>query len=710
MKRKNLRRLLLVASGIAVLAALNLAPLLAPPAEVEYAKGDILAKDLYAPIPFPLPKDSAHLATERDSVCVLVLPVLIQDVDKEKEIIRKMRNLRIPDSIPDGFSESTRELLINPKTPGRAKLLAAADTVIKTILSQGYLRDKDDISTSNVVIIMQSGAIKESVDNLLGPLDLDTLIENALERFFPHDSVKASALYAIVLRTVSSNYNLAYDREETEARREVARGLVSLYEGYVERGELIVEANRPIDEATLKKIQALNLEQQSNWRSRFQLFIRQNFLFILILVILGITIYLLKKEYKSGEFLYVTLLLVVGIVASLALRRFSMWWFVPTGFIALAAAIFLGPLEGVILTMITSVLLYLPWQSEPDFLLYALLSGFGGLLASPFMRKRMGFLAALGFILAGGLLARASFMLITVNLSLRELPGLMLGVGINAALNLGFLVMAFITAERLFGFTSALTLGELADLNRPLFKEFALKASGSYHHSILVGNLAEQGAQAIGANPDLALAGGYYHDIGKMAKPEYFIENQAGNSNPHDSLKPKISALILTNHIKKGLITAERLRLPSAVRDVIAQHHGTTRMEYFYRKYLEIGGKDSVPESEFRYPGPKPQAKEAALVMLADSVEAAVRSQGFKDKEDLGQLIKKVLDIKVSDGQLDACAFTTSDIHKIREVFTSILIGTFHPRISYEKKKDSNRSAKGNQRKPRSTRSRKKGS
>ncbi|MBD3284874.1 HDIG domain-containing protein, partial [candidate division WOR-3 bacterium] len=425
-------------------------------------------------------------------------------------------------------------------------------------------------------------------------------------------------------------------------------------------------------------------------------------------LILGITIFLLRKGYKITEFLFVTLLLVVGIVASLALRRFSMWWFVPTGFIALAAAIFLGPLEGVVLTLISSILIYLPWRSEPEYLLYALLAGFGGLLALPFMRRRTGFIAAAGFIFLGGLFARGSYLLTTVNLSWRELPDLFMAVGINTAINFGLLLLAFIAAERIFGFVSTLTLARLADLNRPLFTQFAMKASGSYHHSLLVGNLAEKAAKAIGVNSDLTLAGGYYHDIGKMAKPEYFIENQGGVENPHDYLKPKISALILANHVKKGLVMAERLNLPLPIRDIIAQHQGTTRMEYFYKKYLESGSPDSVPESEFRYPGPKPQSKEAGLVMLADSAEAAVRSQGYTNREDLVRIINNVFQAKISDGQLDECAFTTADISKTREVFASILVGAFHPRVSYGKKKDPDKSTKKT--KTRSKKTRKKSS
>jgi putative nucleotidyltransferase with HDIG domain len=704
MRRKNLRRLLLAASVIAVLAALNLAPLLAPPPKMEYAEGDVVEKDLYAPISFPLPKDSTRLVAEQDSAAALVLPVLVLDNETEKRVIQAMRNLRFPDSVPEEFSPYTRELLI---APGREKLLVAADTVIKTILSQGYFFGKEDLDSRNVAILMQGGEIEEGLEKLLGPADIDTLISNAAKRFFPADRIKATALTEIAYRIVASNPNLRYNLDETDVRREAARSRVSPYEGFVERGELIAEANSHIDPLTLKKITALNAEIKGNWRLRIQLFIRQNLLFILVLLVLGLSLYLLKRELKVREFLYVTTLLVVGIAASLILRRFSIWWFVPTGFLALAVAMFIGPLEGILLAGIISVLIYLPWQTEPEFLLYALLSGSGALLALPLMHRRIGFVAAFGFILGGGVVARGIFILTKVNFSLRELPVLGLEAGINSVINFALLAAAFFTAERLFGFTSTLSLAELADLNRPMLKELSLKATGTYHHSILVGSLAERAARIIEANPALVLASGYYHDIGKMANPQYFIENQLDEENPHDGLKPRMSALILANHVKKGLIMAARCRLPRPLRDIVAQHHGTTRMEYFYRKHLETKDAESVPEEVFRYPGPKPQTKEAALVMLADSVEAAVRAHGFTDREDLEKFIKEIIDEKISDGQLDECPFTTADIHEVRKVFTSTLIGIFHPRIRYEKKNNA-RSPKKNSKKSSPAKTRKK--
>lgn len=684
MKAKILHRLFFAASILVVLATLNLAPLLSPPSRVEYVEGDVAEKDLYAPISFPLPKDSARLLAEQDSAAALILPVLELKGEVEAQWRQTLRDIRSSNSIISELPLEKRELL-------SAKLLAVADSIVELVSSQGYFREKEDLAARKVVILMGETEIEESADNILGFWDADTLIENSARHHFPRDKESAALLTDILRRIILPNPNLAYNKEEVDARIEAAHNRISPYEGFVERGELIIEANSRLDRAALKKIAALNAETEGNWRLKARLFVRQNLIFILIIFSLVISLRLTRRKLKISELIYLATLLALGLGASLILRRFSVWWFLPTGFLALAVAMFLGPLEGVLITATASLLLYLPWQSEPEYLLFSLLTGFGALLALPLMHRRTGFLASLGFILGGGIIARGIYVLTRTSFALRELSTMGMEIGINAAISGAFLLVAFFLAERVFGFTSTLTLAELADLNKPLLKELSLKATGTYHHSVLVGNLAERAARVIGANPALVLAAGYYHDIGKMAKPQYFIENQL-DANPHDGLKPRMSALILISHVKEGLAMAQRCRLPLPVRDILAQHHGTTRMEYFYRKHLKSQGAETVPEEIFRYPGPLPQTKEAALIMLADSVEAAVRAHGFADREDLERFVKEIIDEKISDGQLDECAFTTRDIHDVREVFTSTLIGIFHPRIKYEKNNNHNSS------------------
>lgn len=242
--------------------------------------------------------------------------------------------------------------------------------------------------------------------------------------------------------------------------------------------------------------------------------------------------------------------------------------------------------------------------------------------------------------------------------------------------------------ESAFDVITDFSLLELSNLNHPLLKRLSVEAPGTYHHSIVVGNLAEAGARAVGANPLLARVGSYYHDIGKIEKAEYFIENQIRGKNPHRKLSPRMSALILSNHVKKGLELAEEFHLPSAIKDIMVQHHGRSLMRYFYQKALEQS-EEEVNEEDYRYPGPKPQTKEAALVMLADAVEAASRTLKQPTHSRLKGLVEELVDERFQSGELDEAPLTLRDLQRIKESFLSILAGIFHTRVDYREKEPS---------------------
>jgi putative nucleotidyltransferase with HDIG domain len=212
-----------------------------------------------------------------------------------------------------------------------------------------------------------------------------------------------------------------------------------------------------------------------------------------------------------------------------------------------------------------------------------------------------------------------------------------------------------------------------------------MQATGTYHHTLMVANLSEQAAEQIGANALLARVGALYHDVGKIARPYMFVENQIGKDNIHDRLDPLTSTEIITSHIKDGLDLARRYRLPSRVRAFIPEHHGTLRTSFLYHKAVERAGGDAskVDESAFRYPGPKPQSKETALLMLADGCEAAVRAKQPQTQEELAEIISQIMADRLADGQLDECPLTLHDLGTIRASFIHTLQGMFHPRIEY---------------------------
>ena len=265
--------------------------------------------------------------------------------------------------------------------------------------------------------------------------------------------------------------------------------------------------------------------------------------------------------------------------------------------------------------------------------------------------------------------------------------------GIANGILSSFIVIGFLPLfEYIFNLITNITLLELSDLSHPLLKELTIKAPGTYHHSILVGNLAEDACDAIGANSLLARVGAYYHDIGKTEKAEYFVENEIGIPSKHGKLAPSMSALIITNHSKDGVELAKKYKLNNAIIDFISQHHGTSLIYYFYQRALEkVKSEKELKEEEFRYPGPKPQTKETAIVLLADSVEASSRMLSDPTPARIRGLVQKIINNKFIDGQLDECDLTLKDLNTISESFVRVLTGVFHTRLEYPEGRSSSR-------------------
>ncbi len=246
---------------------------------------------------------------------------------------------------------------------------------------------------------------------------------------------------------------------------------------------------------------------------------------------------------------------------------------------------------------------------------------------------------------------------------------------------------SLIIFENPFKVATSFTLLEMSDFNHPLLRKMILEAPGTYQHSLIVGNLAEAAAETIGANSLLARVGSYYHDIGKIDKAEYFSENQLHSGSKHDKLQPSMSSLLIINHVKEGVELAKKHRLKPSIIDFISQHHGTSLVFYFYRRALESKAeeneKHSVEEERFRYPGPKPQKKETAIVLLADSVEAACRTLAEPIPGKIEELVRKIINNKFIDGQLDECELTLKEIEKISTTFIKILSAIYHSRVAY---------------------------
>ncbi|MFN8576884.1 MAG: HDIG domain-containing protein, partial [Candidatus Sericytochromatia bacterium] len=241
--------------------------------------------------------------------------------------------------------------------------------------------------------------------------------------------------------------------------------------------------------------------------------------------------------------------------------------------------------------------------------------------------------------------------------------------------------------ESVFGLITSFKLFELANPNQPLLKQLMVKAPGTYQHSLVVGNLAEAAAEAVNGDPLLTRVGAMYHDIGKMVRPYFFIENQLGIENQHSKISPRLSALVITAHVKEGLELAKEYKLPSTISDFIPMHHGTSLIAYFFHQAKQTENPENVMEEHFRYPGPKPQTKETAILMLADATEAAVRAISKPTVDQIQKTIGKIIKARIDDGQLSEAPLTLVDLEKISVEFLRILQSLYHSRIEYPSEK-----------------------
>ena len=408
------------------------------------------------------------------------------------------------------------------------------------------------------------------------------------------------------------------------------------------------------------------------------------------------------KKHDQTFYLKVGLLLAIIIVSAKAIVSYSSlsYYFIPVVAISMVTVILFEDLVlGFAIASVSSMLVGIIANFNLTISLIFFVGGIVGVLSVWRARRRSQIIWAGVYV---GVVQLFCFLLIflkffSLDQFLKNYAIPVLSGGIVSS----FIVIGSLPIfEYLFKVTTNISLLELSDFNHPLLRKMILEAPGTYQHSLLVGNLAEAASEAVGANSLLARVGAYYHDIGKIEKAEYFSENQIHFQSKHDKLQPTMSRLIITNHIKEGEELAKKYRLNPMIIDFITQHHGTSMIYYFYRKAMQGSNESSQSQEEvFRYPGPKPQRKEIAIVLLADAVEAASRTLSEPTAERLEEIVKKIINNKFIDGQLDECDLTLKDLEIIGNVFLRILSAIYHPRVRYPEEKyetTNNKSAKQN--------------
>jgi len=494
---------------------------------------------------------------------------------------------------------------------------------------------------------------------------------------------------ALLVQTIRPN--LVFDSETYQRRVAQAEAEVPVVERTYKAGQVIVREGDIITKAHLAVLRQLGLIRgRTAWQQMLGLA-------LFVLLIGGLIVLYFYRSLKAlleceqrlilyGLLFTLTMLIAKGVsVITISSRpeiAALVGYLLPVAAGVILISILLDKGLAVFTAFIFSIFVGVMNNYQLSFAMVAFAGSMAGVLGIGVMGGRSDVirggafvaLADVAMILTLGLLNETPLALVLAGMGMGVLNGIVCSI-----LALGSLPYL----EGAFGITSSVRMLELSNPSQPLLKRLLLEAPGTYHHSILVGNLAEAAAESVKADPLLVRVGSYYHDIGKLKRPYFFIENQMSRDNPHDKIAPSLSTLIITSHVKDGLELAREHKLPQEIQGIIEQHHGTSLVVFFYQRALERDRPELVTEDEFRYDSVKPQTKEAALVMLADSVEAAIRSLQKPTPGRLEGLTRKVIKEKLNDGQLEECDLTFRDLDKITGDFVQVLGGIFHSRIEY---------------------------
>lgn len=698
-----LRMLLLLATAVAVYLFFP-APRLPDAAVLE--RGVVAPNDVIADFAFAIPKTEQELLEDRAEAAAAVPPVYNLSPAVADTVIAGFQSFfaradtvlaRVPPEERPARARALLEqnriaatpgavaVLLNPQS--RAVLRGSLIRTVRETLPQGVLASSRTRET-NAAIQIRRGAEERlvSTDSLLTQ---DRVLALAGERLADAPPGAAELQRLLLIRYFQPT--LVQNRAETEAARGRARAAVDPIKASVLRGEKIVGAHEQIGQAEEERLQAYqNALAARGVRLTGEPTARRTVGSVLynalVLGIFGVLLWLYRRPlYDNGRAMIVFALLVVVVAGAAALiARFG--WppeLMPVTFAALIVAVLWDGRVALVLALVLALLV-------------------GG--QTPFLGVAIPFTAAMGGAAAAfsvQLIQRRSRTWLFISIiSLAQIAaagtiGLLrsretidviwsMGWGVTNAVIASLLAIGFLPLLEAFTrITTNQTLLELSDLNRPLLRRLSLEAPGTYAHTISVANLAEAACNAIGANGLLARVGTYYHDIGKLVKPQYFIENQPKGRNPHDKFKPITSAGIIRSHVLDGMKLADEERLPAVVRQFITEHHGDQRISFFYDRAREHDPQAQLNPGDYSYPGPRPQTRETAILMLADSVESATRALQDPTLTRIRELVNRIVQGKISSGQLDQSPLTLRELDVVKEHFVKVLSGMYHHRIDY---------------------------
>jgi putative nucleotidyltransferase with HDIG domain len=654
-----------LATGLLTAVAL----LLSPPSVVTYNVGTVAAQAVKAPRSVSFISDAVTEA-ERDRVAAAVP----KQYAPNPAVLASSR-----DRLAQALTTLSRAR--GDPTLSRDQKVAAVQRVTEVALTAAFAADVVDMTAA------EWDAVQKELDNTLRSLygqgiraeQLDAVKAEAGKALPPAWSDRQKRVATEIVRQFL-DANVTVDPVATSVAQQAARAAVAPVQVQVVVGETVIREGSVVSALDVEKLRALGLSSTGiDWPGAVGLILWA----VLIAGVLGLFAERYATEAWNDDrklaLVALSLLTVTAVTRALVPGHTLLVYLIPYAAAAMTLTVLVSG-RAALAAQIAGALHAGMMSGQVELVAYILVPALLGMAAVRRATTAREFAAGALFVAVGNVGVLAAFTLVgraTDPLGAAQLLFAAVASGAGAGL-LAFAAMAML--GHLFRITTVFELRELSDPNHPLLRQLLLRTPGTYHHSLLVANLAERAAEVIGADPLVARVGAYYHDIGKMRNPSAFIENQTG-ANPHDDLDPLVSAGIVAAHVKDGLALAERYHLPAMIREMIPGHHGDSVVKYFFQLAQQRG--QNPDESQFRYPGPRARSKEAAIVMLADGTEASVRSLAEKNSDTIRAMVDKIVSERLAEGQLDESELTLRDVQQIKDAFCELLLGVYHERIPY---------------------------
>jgi putative nucleotidyltransferase with HDIG domain len=646
----------------------------------EYEKGKTwMQKDLYSPHSFSIQKTNEEIKNDKDDILKSVFPIYQNDIQVAESAIAAYSLEFETQWKNSGITENSKEIYFD-----------AGNSILKYIYDRGLMNPVKKFQRNgpnyNFNLVLNNEYTPVNTADVFLVTDSIQLIKQKLKTYSFIENKEW--LIQLIANHLKANY--VYDEGLTDKLEENALNSLSTTRGMVQKGELIVAKGTMVNSVIYQKLESLRAAYEEDAKvigNRNLILLGQFLLSGLIIALLIVFLFLFRKDiYADNRQLALILLVITGMLVGLswAVRiNIPSVYYIPFCIVPIIIRILFDTRLALNIHLLVVLIAGFFVLNSFEFAFLQISAGMVAIYSIKNLIKREQFLISALLILLNYFIAFTGISLIRDG-SLTDIEWLNFVPFIFSVL-FSLLAYPLIYAfERVFGITSDVTLMELTNTNSKLLRELALKAPGTFHHSLQVANLAEAAIFKIGGNTLLVRAGALYHDIGKTVNTQYFIENQNRGSNPHDTISYEQSAQIIIQHVHKGVEIAKNNNIPEMIIDFIRTHHGNTRVDYFYQSFLKNFPEKFVDENIFRYPGPIPFSKETAVLMLADSVEAASRSLKDPDAISISDLVERIIDYKLDQDQLTNSNITLKDIETIKLIFKTMLMGIYHVRIDYE--------------------------